>query len=185
MTQDKAKKREKSVEKSPEERATELKTQYQSWKEKKERLLLTLYLEKDTKEEKGADTSAVQAVQKEIDDLKKAIKDKKERLDSRLLKLYSAGASAEAKKARRERTSQLCKLGELVERAGMGAWKPEVLLGMMAEQADYFATHPWMEEKWAERGREEFKKIQEQEQAQVETQEKEPQAQEHDTSPLA
>lgn len=184
MTQDKAKKREKSVEKSPEERATELKTQYQSWKEKKERLLLNLYLEKDTAVEKGADTSAVK---KEIDDLKKLIADKKTLLEKRLLKLYSAGASAEAKKARRERTSQLCKLGGLVERAGMGAWKPEVLLGMMAEQADYFATHPWMEEKWAERGREEFKKIQEQEQeqAQVETQENVPQEQEQDTSPLA
>lgn len=131
----------------------ELKNEFSTWKSKKGERLLKLYQEKSAKQARGEDISSIQ---EKITAMEQKISQRKERLDRNLAReyerMYKAGASSDAKKARQERTHHLCNLGGLIEKAGLGDRDPAMLLGMLLQQADYLANNSTIEARWAERG---------------------------------
>lgn len=133
--------------------AEELNKEFSEWKSKKGVRLLKLYQDKVAKESKGEDASIVE---EKILTMEKEISQKQAKLDKNLARIYErmykAGASSDAKKARQERTHHLCNLGGLVEKAGLGNLEPPVLLGMLIQQAEYLANNPGIVGRWAERG---------------------------------
>ena len=133
--------------------AEELNKEFSIWKAKKGEKLLKLYQEKSAKTAKKEDCSAVD---EKILSMENEISQREARLEKSLnlfyKRMYKAGASSDAKKARQKRTHRLCILGGLVEKAGLGDLEPPTLLGMLLQQADFLANHPTVKEKWAERG---------------------------------
>lgn len=133
--------------------AEELNKEFSEWKSKKNERLLKLYQDKALKESRGEDSSITK---EKILTMEKEISQKQAKLDKILgriyERMYKAGASSEAKKARQERTHHLCNIGGLVEKAGLGALEPAALLGMLIQQAEYLASNPGIVGRWAERG---------------------------------
>ena len=127
--------------------------EFERWKSKKSEKLLKLYQEKAAREKKNED---VQDVMNRIHEIEEEIEKRKQALDKRLSSLYrrmyGSGASADAKKERRERTHHLCNLGGLVEKAGLGSLEAPVLLGMLLQQAEFLKSNPGVENRWKERG---------------------------------
>lgn len=135
----------------------DLERAFDEWKSKKGEKLLKLYQEKAAKEREGKDFSPISEKIKKIET---SIEQKKATLDKRLsalyARIYKAGASNEAKKLRQERTHHLCNLGGLVEKAGLGDMPPDVLLGMLIQQAEYLKGNPTIVNRWKERGQTEL-----------------------------
>ena len=133
--------------------AEELNKEFSEWKAQKDVRLLKLYQDNASKEAKGADASGTK---EKILVIENEILQKKAKFDKNLARIYErmykAGASSDAKKARQERTHHLCNLGGLVEKAGLGALEPAALLGMLIQQAEYLASNPGIVGRWAERG---------------------------------
>ena len=131
----------------------ELTNEFSKWKAKKGEKLLKLYQEKSAKESKGEDFSGTN---QKILDMEKEISQKQAKLEKDLGRLYArmykAGASSDAKKARQERTHHLCNLGGLVEKAGLGEMDAAALLGMLLQQKEYLAGNPGILSRWSERG---------------------------------
>nr|CRY96502.1 hypothetical protein [uncultured prokaryote] len=130
-----------------------LNNDFNAWKTKKDAKLLKLYQAKSAMEAKGEDCA--NASQK-IKDLEMQISQRQAKLEKALgriyERMYKAGASANAKKARQERTHHLCNLGGLVEKAGLGDMAPAALLGMLLQQAEYLQANPAILNRWTERG---------------------------------
>lgn len=131
----------------------ELKKIFQNWKSKKDSKLLKLYQEKSSTEAQGGDSSQISekisSIEQEISQRKNALERKLSHIYERM---YKAGASADAKKARQERTHHLCNLGGLVEKAGLGEMEPSALLGMLLQQADFLSKNPGVLSRWTEMG---------------------------------
>lgn len=145
-----ADKKEKSVE--------ACKSNFDIWREKKDKELLKLFLEKEKAEEGFSKSKKPEDIAKEISNLRSQISQKEAstyRAIARLLtRAKKAGSSTDAKDARRERTHHLCNLGGLVEKAGLGNLEPSTLLGMLLQQAEYLRQHPEIENRWKVQGQE-------------------------------
>lgn len=135
----------------------EIKTLYNSWRQKKNSRYFSLCQERKSLLEKGKD---VAEIDKKISDIETEISQANARLDRDLLRLYqrleAAGNSRGAKDARRERIHRLCELGGLVEKAGIGDWTPATLLGMLLAQKDYLKQNPHMQSRWEDAGKKVF-----------------------------
>lgn len=151
---------EKKIEKK-EKTVETCKASFDSWKEKNDKKLLKLFLEREKAAEGTLKNKDPNDIAKQITALRTKISQKEsstyKEIAQLIIKSQKAGSSSDAKEERRKRTHHLCTLGGLIEKAGLGNLAPGILLGMLLQQAAYMKEHPDIVNRWKVKGDEALK----------------------------